>query len=394
MTGTDDRLNRKLLLEYDQKKKLYDDFLVMILRFLGEFIKENSLGVHSFEGVVSSRETMQERLENGLEVSCIEDINDFVTVQILTYFEDDVQAVAHVLDTEFKIIKGANKDLKAKTPKHFGYQFQSYLVRMMDSRLEWIEYRCFKECRVKVEVSSLLQNTWRLIQNRMAINAESVPHHQLRPTERIVGLFELADRELNKLKNTLPISQLEQVSQLTGSTPAVLPQEDLQSDDPLAAIKDAAKQDFSAISVKKEPILKKTSAQPQEQEQSESVWTQKIFSRLILDDANVRRIDRLISDSFFTRLKFDTDFVDRLCGIANNFYIPSQDILLKFMQQNEKNILWHSETLIKKPGGDSLFIIPRGISILLLFHYIASEAGDKEAIDKIVTIVHHSFSSQ
>ena len=121
MTGTDKRLNRKLLLEYDQKRKLYDDFLVMILRFLGEFIKENSLGVYSFEGSVMEHETLQNHLEAGLVASCIEDVDNFVTVNILTFFEDDVHAVAHVLDNEFKMLEDGVNRSEAKDPKRFGY---------------------------------------------------------------------------------------------------------------------------------------------------------------------------------------------------------------------------------------------------------------------------------
>ncbi|MBF0357655.1 MAG: hypothetical protein HQL70_03540 [Magnetococcales bacterium] len=385
MTGTDQRLNRKLLLEYDQKRKLYDDFLVMILRFLGEFIKENDLGVFSFEGSVMSHETLQSKLKNGLVASSIEEIDDFVEVEILTFFEDDVHAVSHVLDTEFKMIEGVVDRAAVQDPKRFGYLSPTYIVRMMDSRLEWIEYRCFKECKVKVKVSSLLQHTWGRIQNRLAIDKNSIPYHQLRPTERIVGLFELADRELNQLKKTLPLAEARKPDEVTKFTPP--PGDDDSEQEPLTVDRKIIKPDGPAISLRKK-LTAKAEAEP------ELVLTPERVGKLILDDPVVRRVDRLISDAFSTRLKFDTVFIERLCEESGAFHIPSNDSLLKFINQHEKMIFWQAEDLIKKPLDDTPFTIPRGVSILMVLHAVAKDGEDREAIDKITTIVHHSVNNK
>ncbi|MBF0444341.1 MAG: hypothetical protein HQL68_02035 [Magnetococcales bacterium] len=383
MSGKDNRVSRKLLLEYDQKKKLYDDFLVMILRFLGEFIKENSLGVFSFEGVVMSHEELQTKLKSGLVASSIEDVEDFVQVEILTYFEDDVHAVAHVLDTEFKILQGVLGPQAGQDPRRFGYLAPSYLVRMMDSRLEWIEYRCFTDCKAKVRVSSLLQHTWDKIQNRLNIDKSSVPYHQLRPTQRIVGLFELADRELNQLKNSLPEIK-ERTIEATSKTvaPAVIEEPIVESTD-IASNNQVVKikQDGPAIFLRK-------NLTPIEERMPELVLTPESVGKLILDDPDVRRVDRLVSDGFSTRLKFDTIFLENLCEVATKFHIQNKNTLLNFINKQEKTVFANAENLISKPVGDAPFTIPRGISILIAFHVLANDGDDREAIDQISTIIH------
>ncbi|MBF0380359.1 MAG: hypothetical protein HQL69_05025 [Magnetococcales bacterium] len=387
MTATDDRLTRKLLLEYDQKKKLYDDFLVMILRFLGEFIKENSLGVFSFEGKVMSHEELQSKLKSGLLVSSIEDIEDFVQVDILTYFEDDVHAVAHVLDTEFKMLQGVLDRVEGKDPNHFGYQTPSYLIRMMDSRLEWIEYRCFTDCKAKVNVSSLLQHTWSRIEKRLDIDKSSIAYHQLRPAQRIVGLLELADRELNQLVKSQPIAKNSSEEQIIPlNSPVGL-------DEPITDTPIVARKEAKPVKIKQAgPIIAlRNNLTAKEEGMPELTLTTESVGKLILDDPDVRRVDRLISDGFSTRLKFDTVYLENLCEVAKRFHIPDKLVLLNFINQQEKTIFWHAEDLVNKPVGDVPFTIPRGISILLAFHVIAKDGEDSEAIDKIATII-HSFN--
>jgi ppGpp synthetase/RelA/SpoT-type nucleotidyltranferase len=386
MTGTDNRLNRKLLLEYDQKKKLYDDFLVMILRFLGEFIKENSLGVFSFEGVVMSQEELQAKIESGLLASCIEDVEDFVSVEILTFFEDDVHAVAHVLDTEFKLLEEENKQEAVQDPQRFGYQAPTYLIRMMDSRLEWIEYRCFTDCKVKVRVSSLLQHTWSRLQNRLDFDKSTTPYHQLRPTQRIVGLLELADRELNQLKKSQP--HVEAKTKEPSSNyiaPASYDEPIADTPQDIEVMVSKIKQDGLAISLKNSLTTKAEG-------EDGLVLTTESVGKLILDDPNVRRVDSLISEGFSTRLKFDTIFLENLCEVASRFHIPDKNSLLNFINKYEKMISVHAEDLINKPIDSASFTISRGISILMVFHVLANDGEDREAIDKIATII-HSFNS-
>ncbi len=394
MTGTDNRMNRKLLLEYDQKKKLYDDFLVMILRFLGEFIKENSLGVFSFEGRVMTPETFQAHLDAGLQATCIEDVDNFVTVDILTFFEDDVHAVAHVLDTEFNMLEGAEVRGDFDDPKHFGYPSRYYLIKMVDSRLEWIEYRCFTDCKVRVQVSSFLQHTWARLQDRLGIDKNTIPHHQLRTTDRIVGLLELADRELNELKKTLPLAQTMQTSPtpqlarpLEGEPPPVeQPQQVQKANDPLAELKTAAE---ALAQVEANSISTRRKMTAEAEARPELVLTDETYSKLILDDPTVRRVDRLIADAFYTSLKFETGFNAKVVELSNDFHIPAGEMMLDHMDQHENLLCFHAEELIDKPVGDAPFNIPRGISILMMFHAAASEVEDKDAIDKIAAIVHH-----
>ncbi|MBF0193120.1 MAG: hypothetical protein HQL71_01130 [Magnetococcales bacterium] len=395
MTGTDSRVNRKLLLEYDQKKKLYDDFLVMILRFLGEFIKENSLGVFSFEGEVMSSQELETRLKAGLVASNIEDIKDFVEIEILTYFEDNVSDVANVLNAEFKILEESINQEKGLDPQRFGYQAPSYLIRMMDSRLEWIEYRCFTDCKAKVKISSLLQNTWEKIQNRLNFDESSVPYLQQRPTQRIVGLFELADRELNQLKNSLPKIKdqtkdidldIDLVDTFIAPSPVSAPKQEEPEKSKLEVPYEIPK----AVKVAKKgglEISPRNSLSDMEKAKPEMVLTSESVGKLILDDPDVRGVDRLISDGFSTRLKFDSLFLENLCEVANSFHIPSKNVLLKYITQQEQLIFKHTEELINKPAGDAPFTIPRGISILMAFHVLANDGEDREVVEKIAEII-------
>ncbi|MBF0455615.1 MAG: hypothetical protein HQL72_12470 [Magnetococcales bacterium] len=396
MSGVDDSLKQKLLLEYEHRKDLHSDFLVMILRLLGEFIRENALGVHSFDGAVMSREGLQSTLERGRIVSSLEEMDDLVTIQVLTFFEDDVEAIANVLDTEFNILKGALDKREIQDPNRFGYHSQSYVIGMMDSRLEWIEYRRFKACRVQVRVCSLLQNTWARIQKRLAIDKATVPQHQLRATARIVGLFELADRELNKLKNTLPLEQIvhappkeEKLQQ-----PRLRSEQVRALESPITNLEEVVKQTKPQATgtAKQTPPAQESALPPQER--PVSAWTTETFSQIILNDKSIGHIDRAISDTFYTRLKFDAQFIDKLCEVAENFHISSQKSLLKLISKHENMIFQCAEALLEKQGTKESLIIPRGLSIMMLFYAIADDSGQKKVVEEIAGIIGQSLKNK
>ncbi|MBF0448055.1 MAG: hypothetical protein HQL67_07645 [Magnetococcales bacterium] len=398
MAEIQENSNHKLLLEYDQKRELYDDFRVMILRLLGEFIRENTVGVYSYNGAVKSRDSLQNLVNNGVNARSLKEVDDMVTMQVITYFEDDVEAIINVLETEFKILKGAIDKRVTPNPLRFGYQSQFFTIGMMDTRLEWIEYRRFEECQVKIQVCSLLQHTWSSLQGRLGINQQT-PKQQLRNTARIVGLFELADREFNHLRKTLPLN-LGKNGQMPALEPAAADhvKRPARSDKvraleaPINTIDDVIKQIKPANTTKKSATIENELHDP-------VFWSTENISKIILDESTILKLDREISNGFNGRLKFDAKFIDRLCEVSSYFRISSQEKLVKQIKHQEQNIFINANELMEAQSEYSALVIPRGISILMYFFTMALAAENqntkenKEAVDVISSIVNNAFKS-
>ncbi len=380
----DDASHDDLLLEFDKRKELYDDFLVMILRLFGEFIKENALDVHSFVGNIISREALHQHLLENPWITSLDEIEHLASIQILSFFEEDVKMIIDVLDAEFTILKRSDDVKESRDPRRFGYQSKFCLLRMMNARLEWIEYRRFKQCKVKVQICSLLQHAWAQIRDRLDIaEKESLPPAHLRPAARVVGMFELADRELNQLKNALssqpsPKNAADQPAK--GPAPAV------SGDQPEQQLEERAD---AGPAVENPPIATTTGTvvpSAREEVAASTVITAlpvEFLIKLILDEALVRNADRQIADLFDTRLKFDDNFIFTLNRISSRFHIQSKEQLLDYMKKYEQTILDHSKSLLGDKSKNQTFLILRGFSLLMMFHALANDTG---LLDSIIDI--------
>ncbi|MBF0369671.1 MAG: hypothetical protein HQL52_09470 [Magnetococcales bacterium] len=391
MAGMDNHSIQRILLEYDREKELYADFLTMNLRLFKEFIKENAVVVYSIEGFLMDREALRNWLETTTTpVQSLKDIEDLVTIRVLTHFEDEVVRVSDILKSAFSVVRDVFGEGKIQEPKRFGYHSHYYLTRMMDARLELIEYRRFRACQVMFQIRSLLQHTWLSIQKRLDFpNETALPQELRRPAARIVGLFELADRQLNTLKQEVTLAAAE---------PEPQPQEGVElavklAKKPAKASKKNA--DKGKKSGKKTAPVKPVPPKPKSQKEASATpspsehprWSGEEWSKLVLGDSLIRSLDRKIADLFDLRLKFHEPFIQQLEAIAAKFDIHSQESLLESLVRNEAAIVSHSGKLFEGADVADVDFIVRGISILLLLLHIAIEVKDQEAMDEILAIM-------
>ncbi|MBF0187110.1 MAG: hypothetical protein HQL50_04210 [Magnetococcales bacterium] len=206
MSTVDDIPLDNILDRYDQRQKLYNDFMSRQVTLLQEFIKENGPPVYSIQGRVKERDSVRRKLlAMDPAPTRLDDVADIVGIRIVTYFESEVDRIADIIQREFKINSTHMVDRgEALDPERFGYLSRHYSVSMLDNRLELIEYKRFKGIRAEVQVRSLLQHAWAEIQVQMGYDSqETFPKERRREFSRIAGLLELADEQYNEIKTFL-----------------------------------------------------------------------------------------------------------------------------------------------------------------------------------------------
>ncbi|MBF0587606.1 MAG: hypothetical protein HQL53_00610 [Magnetococcales bacterium] len=203
MTTVDDIPVDHIIEKYDERQKLYQDFMNRQVTLLQEFIKENGPNVFSISGRVKERESLRNKLLTADKTyKKLEEITDIVGIRIVTYFEDEVEQIAEIIGREFKINESHILD-KGETldPDRFGYTSRHYIASLLDNRLELIEYKRFKGCKAEIQVRSLLQHAWAEIETQLGYKSrEGFPRERRRNISRVAGLLELADQEFSEVK--------------------------------------------------------------------------------------------------------------------------------------------------------------------------------------------------
>lgn len=202
-----DRL-KKILEDYDKKCDLYESFTEKMHTLIEELLKENGISVHSVTCRIKDRDKLEEKVRKSEDkYEKLEDITDISGLRIITYFSDDVDFVAEIINKEFVIDTYNSIDKREiMHSDQFGYLSLHYVVSLNKEREKLTEYKRFKDCKCEVQIRSILQHAWAEIEHDMGYKTHlEVPWQIRRRFTRIAGLLEVADSEFVTIKENLAL---------------------------------------------------------------------------------------------------------------------------------------------------------------------------------------------
>lgn len=214
-----------ILKEYDDKHTLYNLFTTQIKNLIEELLNENHIRVHSITSRLKTRESLRRKISReDCTYQKLSDISDIAGVRIITYFEDEVDIIAKIIEKEFKIdVKESVDKRQMLDPDRFGYVSLHYVANLLDSRLQLTEYRRFLDLRVEIQIRSILQHAWAEIEHDLGYKIEiSVPKVIKRRFSRLAGLLELADSEFLNIRDNLQKYKDGVIEQISNEPASVL----------------------------------------------------------------------------------------------------------------------------------------------------------------------------
>lgn len=82
-------------------------------------------------------------------------------MRIITYFSEDVDKIASIIQSEFEVDEHNSVDKRIKLdPVRFGYLSLHYVVKLNSTRVRLSEYIIFKDLKVEIQIRSILQHAW------------------------------------------------------------------------------------------------------------------------------------------------------------------------------------------------------------------------------------------
>lgn len=154
------------------------------------------------ESIAKFSRKYQAQLESTKQPYEIKDcITDLIGMRVICLYEEDISKVVDTLRANFCVLEETDKIKKVETTEDtFGYKGFHMDVVMNDARKALPEYRRFCGLRYEVQVRTIIQDAWSVLDHKIKYK-KAIPAKLKRRINTLAALFELADHEFLSIKD-------------------------------------------------------------------------------------------------------------------------------------------------------------------------------------------------
>ena len=194
-----------ILKEYDNSKILLENLDRTLLNLINSLLEQKNIRVHQVQTRVKDRDSLEKKIiRKNDKYESLSDITDIVGVRIITYFDDEVDQIATMIEEEFFIDQDNSVDKRKVDNEKFGYRSLHYVANLKRDRVSLPEYSSYGEQKFEFQIRTILQHSWAEIEHDLGYKGEfEIPSTAKRTFYRVAALLEQADIEFVKLKSTI-----------------------------------------------------------------------------------------------------------------------------------------------------------------------------------------------
>ncbi|WP_215454840.1 GTP pyrophosphokinase family protein [Streptomyces sp. ATCC 21386] len=196
--------------DYEEIAEPLRSFAPALESLLKEILIAEGVNFHYVRARVKTKSSTSKKLANPRKnYTGLSDLTDLLGVRIVTYFPDDVDIVANLIEREFAVDRANSIDKRQSlAPDRFGYLSMHFVAEIGLERGLLAEYRRFKDLKFEIQIRSILQHAWAEIEHDLGYkSAVDVPDKIKRRFSRLAGLLELADEEFMGIRDELTVYQ-------------------------------------------------------------------------------------------------------------------------------------------------------------------------------------------
>ena len=195
MTHRLDPHSQSILEEYRSRLPEYEEISSRASKEIKEMLASAGIIVAAVESRVKTEHSLAGKLElKGAKYSSIADITDIVGLRVITFYIDDVDKVASLIERLFEIDWENSVDKrKLHEIDSFGYLSLHDICSYKDS-----------DIRFEVQLRTVLQHAWANMNHDTGYKSGvEVPREYLRNLGRLAGMLELADEQFSRIRSEL-----------------------------------------------------------------------------------------------------------------------------------------------------------------------------------------------
>ena len=196
----------EVLQQYKNLLPVFSQMAEVIPETLKSFFDEAGIIVAAVEHRVKTEESLSGKLRlKGSKYPDIFALTDIVGLRVITFYIDDVDKVASVLERLFEIDWENSIDKrKAHDIDSFGYLSLHYICRIPEKAYSNPDYPELNKIRFEVQMRTVLQHAWANMSHDTGYKSGvEIPKIYLRNMSRLAGMLELCDDEFSRIRKEI-----------------------------------------------------------------------------------------------------------------------------------------------------------------------------------------------
>ena len=195
--------NQMLLEEYRSRMPEYVLLRHAVMQQLDNIVSKVDIDLNQMESRIKAEQSLIGKLQRkGHKYQSLRDITDILGVRIITYYNEDVDRIASMVEKYFDI-DWANSVDKRKMHQFdsFGYNSLHYICRIPKSTYCDPSHPELNEISFELQMRTALQHIWSDIQHGLGYKLDiETPVEYHRALSRLAGMLELADNEFSRIR--------------------------------------------------------------------------------------------------------------------------------------------------------------------------------------------------
>ncbi|MBR5256768.1 MAG: hypothetical protein IKV62_08335 [Bacteroidales bacterium] len=197
---------QELLAQYHTLLPVYSRMEEVIPGKLKAIFDDAGIIIAALEHRVKTEASLAGKLQlKGGKYKDIFDITDLVGIRVITFYIDDVDKVASIVERLFEVDWDNSIDKrKAHEIDSFGYLSLHYICRIPESVYADPEHPELNKIRFEVQMRTALQHAWANMNHDTGYKSGvEIPTIYMRDMSRLAGMLELVDDEFSRIRREI-----------------------------------------------------------------------------------------------------------------------------------------------------------------------------------------------
>lgn len=198
---------KSLLDEFKENEATFHAMQDFVSDYLKRVIcQDNGIFVAGIETRVKQYESLEGKLNlKGYKYKSISDITDLFGARIITFYTDQVDIIATLIEKSFNIdYENSIDKRKLYEVDRFGYMSLHYVCQIPKELYSDEKFPKLNEFRFEIQMRTSLQHVWATIFHDTGYKSDvEVPKEYIRKLARLEGLLEIADDEFLTIRDEI-----------------------------------------------------------------------------------------------------------------------------------------------------------------------------------------------
>lgn len=190
-------LNQTIIQDYFERKPLFESLCSEVVYILKKRLKDAGIETALVISRVKTLNSFLGKIERKNYRFPFQETTDLAGVRVVYLYKDDLNKIKEVVNRNLKVVEEVDKT--QNDVDRFGYEALHYLVEV-DRKTSGARYEDLKNLVCEVQVRTVLQDSWAIIDHHLRYKTESqVPRLLRRQIHRLAAILEEADEKFSEI---------------------------------------------------------------------------------------------------------------------------------------------------------------------------------------------------